>query len=124
MLPKISDSEWRVLKLLWEKSPRTANEIVEALEGQIDWNHRTIRTLINRLLRKKALRFNKKGREYLYYPTVIEEEYLQAERKSFLSRVYNGALQPMLAAFLEETDLSPEEIEELENLLKQKRSSE
>ena len=123
MLPKISDSEWLVLKLLWDKAPRTANEIVEALQSKVDWNHRTIRTLLNRLSKKGAVRFTKKRREYLYYPKVIEEEYRRAERKSFLSRVYNGALQPMLAAFLEETDLSPDEIVELEHLLKQKRKS-
>ncbi len=123
MIPKISDAEWHVMKLLWQKSPRTANEMVDILKKTTQWNPQTIRTLINRLVQKKAVAFEKDGRSYLYSPTVSEDKYKQTERKSFLSKVYNGSLQPMLAAFLNDTELSEEEIDELENILKQKRTS-
>ena len=123
MIPKISDAEWHVMKLLWQKSPRTANEMVDILKKTTQWNPQTIRTLINRLVQKKAAAFEKDGRSYLYSPTVSEDKYKQTERKSFLSKVYNGSLQPMLAAFLNDTELSEEEIDELENILKQKRTS-
>jgi len=122
MLPKISDAEWRVMKLLWEKSPRTANEIVHTLESAVPWNAQTIRTLINRLVRKGAIKFTKDGRTYLYYADVREDDVQRAETKSFISRVFNGAMQPMFAAFLEETDLSDADIDELERLLKNKKS--
>ncbi len=122
MLPKISEAEWRVMKLLWEKSPRTANEIVETLEGTVQWNAQTIRTLINRLVQKGAINFDKDRRSYLYYPQVQEKDVQRAETKSFVSRVFNGAFQPMIASFLEETDLSDEEINVLERLLKEKKS--
>ena len=122
MLPKISDAEWRVMKLLWEKSPRTANEIVDELEGNVNWNAQTIRTLINRLVQKGAINFEKDGRAYLYYPTVKERDVQRAETKSFISRVFSGAMKPMIATFLEETDLSEEEIDDLERLLQQKKS--
>jgi len=122
MLPKISDAEWRVMKLLWDKSPRTANDIVEELEGNVDWNAQTIRTLINRLVQKGAIDFQKDGRAYLYYPKVKEREVQRAETRSFVSRVFNGAMKPMIATFLEETELSEKDIDELERLLKEKKS--
>ena len=123
MPPKISDAEWRVMKLLWDKAPRTANDIVDELEGAVDWNAQTIRTLINRLVQKGAITFEKDGRAYLYYPRVKEREVQRAETRSFVSRVFNGAMKPMIATFLEETDLSEEDIDELERLLKQKKST-
>ena len=123
MLPKISEAEWRVMKLLWEKSPRSANEIIETLEGTVQWNAQTIRTLINRLVQKGAINFDKDGRSYLYSPQVQEKEVQRAETKSFVSRVFSGAMQPMIASFLEETDLSDDEIDQLEELLKKKKSA-
>ena len=123
MLPKISEAEWRVMKLLWNKSPRTANDIVDELEGAVDWNAQTIRTLINRLVQKGAITFEKDGRAYLYYPKVRERDVQRAETRSFVSRVFNGAMKPMIATFLEETDLSEQDINELERLLKQKKST-
>lgn len=123
MLPKISEAEWRVMKLLWEKSPRTANEIVETLEGNVHWNAQTIRTLVNRLVQKGALKYEKEGRAFQYFPNVREQDVQKAETKSFISRVFNGTMKPMFAAFLEDSDLSEEEIDELERILKEKRKT-
>lgn len=123
MPPKISESEWRIMRLFWEKSPRTANEVVEKLQGTVEWNRQTIRTLINRLVNKKALGHQKEGRQFLYFAKVTEPDCQKSENQSFLSRVYNGAMQPMLAAFIEDQNLSDEEIDSLERLLKEKRRS-
>ncbi len=119
-LPKISESEWQVMKVVWAGSPRTANEIVEELAGATSWKPKTIRTLLNRLVGKKALGFEKDGREYRYYPLVSEAESVKAESRSFIRRVYGGALRPILAAFLESEDLSKEDIEDLKRIIKKK----
>ena len=119
-LPKISEAEWQVMKVLWEKSPLTANEIVEQLADEIHWNPRTIKTLLNRLMNKNALGFQQEGRIYHYYPLVSKDECSRYERESLLKRVYDGALQPMLAAFLEEQNLSKQEIDELKQILENK----
>lgn len=121
--PKISGSEWRVMKALWEKPPLTANQLVEILAGTTNWNPRTIKTLLNRLVNKKALGFDKAGRTYHYYPIVTAAECARAERRSLLTRVYDGALKPMLAAFIEDDNLSPDEIAELKRILETKRGN-
>lgn len=116
-LPRISESEWQVMKVLWAKSPATANEVINALAAACDWSDKTIRTLLTRLVRKKALGYKPSGRSYLYYPLVEERQCVKAESRSFLQRVYGGALMPMLAAFLEDQSLSPEEIANLKRIL-------
>lgn len=117
---RISEAEWEVMKALWEQSPRTANEVVEALSGQ-KWSAATIRTLIGRLTQKGAVRFGKSGREYLYEPLISREDAVRRERGSFLRRVYDGAVQPMVAGFLEDEKLSAEDLEALRRLLDEKR---
>jgi len=116
-MPRISDAEWEVMKTLWNHSPATANEVVEALAPVAAWKPKTIMTLINRLVKKGAVGFDKKGRAYHYYPLVKEAECVRDETRSFLRRVYGGALSPMLANFIEEAELSPEEIAELKAIL-------
>ncbi len=118
--PKISESEWEVMRVLWSESPLTANTIVEKLTATTHWKATTIRTLINRLVEKRAVAYEKKSREYLYYPLVAEAECIRAESNSFLRRVYSGALNPILSAFMENEELSPEDIEALKRILQKK----
>ncbi|WP_425447957.1 BlaI/MecI/CopY family transcriptional regulator [Dethiothermospora halolimnae] len=118
---QISDTEWTVMKVIWKDSPITANEVIEGLEESTDWSDRTIRTLLNRLVKKKVISYKKDGRRYLYYPIVTENECIKKENKSFLNRVYSGAVTLMFAKFLEEESLSDKEIEELKEILDKKK---
>lgn len=116
-IPRISEAEWEVMKVLWAKSPSTANQVIEALADTTDWKPKTVKTLISRLVKKDAIGFTQDNRAYYYYPLVDETECLKAESQSFLNRVYGGALKPMLINFLREETLSMEEIEELKRIL-------
>ena len=118
--PKISDAEWAVMNVLWEKSPVTANEIVAKLEQSRSWNPKTIRTLINRLVNKGVVAYEKAGRQHLYRPAVSRDECLRKETQSFFRRAGAAAIKPMLAAFIEEEELSSEEIQELKDILEKK----
>jgi len=116
-MPRISEAEWEVMRVLWETSPLTANDIVEVLSKRASWQRETIRTLINRLVQKKAVRFEKKGRQHHYYPAVAETECIKAQTRSFLRRFRAGAIEPMLAALVEEERLSAEQIARLKEIL-------
>jgi len=120
-LPRIADSEWRVMQVLWEKGPQTANDVVDALSRQVNWKPRTIKTLISRLVKKGAVKVTEEGYRYRYSAAVDESACVRSETKSFVRRVYQGAMKPALAAFLEDADLSPEEIDDLQKILHQKR---
>ena len=119
-IPRISESEWRVMQVLWERSPLGAGEVVEALAAGTDWKPKTVKTLLNRLVGKRAIGFEREGRAYRYFPLVAERDCAREESRSLLHRVYGGALMPMLAAFLEEEKLSPDQIEDLKRILDSK----
>ncbi|MFS8354960.1 MULTISPECIES: BlaI/MecI/CopY family transcriptional regulator [Bacillus] len=109
------------MKVLWSKSPQTANEVIQALEGQMDWNPKTVRTLINRLVQKQVVFSQQKiGRTYMYGPLISQDEYLQVETKSFIKRFYGAALKPLLVNFLQDEKLSSKEIDELKRILDDK----
>jgi BlaI family penicillinase repressor len=120
-LPQISDAEWQVMKVFWENEPLTANEVINKFDGATSWKPKTIKTLLGRLVKKKAISFNKDGRAYVYYPLIAENDCVKAESQSFLERVFSGSLNVMFANFLEEKNLSMAEIEELKRILDQKQ---
>jgi BlaI family penicillinase repressor len=117
-LPQITDAEWEVMKILWAKKECPSSEIVKQLTETMDWSPKTIRTLLNRLVQKEAVGINKdeSRRAQMFYPLVSENEYLQSETKSFLQKLYGGAIKPMLANFLQEKKLTEQEINELKQL--------
>ena len=121
-LPRITDAEWLVMQELWSSPDLTADELIDKLKGKVTWNACTIRTLINRLLQKKVLKHKKEGRKYRYWPAISRERCVRQERRSFVQRVYGGTVTPLLAAFIEETQLSPEEIKELKRMLDENRT--
>ena len=119
-LPNISESEWEVIKVIWDAGePLTAGQIVSALQGQKDWAPRTVKTLLARLVKKGAVKSLVEEKRYVYRAAVSRQQAARHEARSFLSRVFDGALVPAVATFLKETDLSPNELEELKQILEQ-----
>jgi BlaI family transcriptional regulator, penicillinase repressor len=113
----ISDAEWLVMQVVWKGSPVTATQVVDELASKTEWKPKTVMTLLNRLAKKGILGYEKKGRAYHYFPLVNQSDCVKAENRSFLSRVYGGALKPALVDFLEEAELSKEDVEELKRIL-------
>lgn len=116
-LPSITSAEWAVMRAVWERGTATANAVVQALEGTMLWKPKTIHTLLRRLTDKGALDYEKSGREFVFRPLVSERDCQLAESRSFLDRVFGGAVAPMVAAFVEQEKLTPEEISELKRIL-------
>src|SRR5437763_7919890 len=118
-MPRISETEWELMRIIWAQAPCSAGEIVEALSRRDPtWHPKTVKTFLSRLVRKKALGFRKEGRAYLYRPLVEEKDCVDAASESFLERVFGGSLKPMLAHFVERKKLSEEESRELRRMLK------
>lgn len=117
-LPRISETEWEVMKVLWTHAPLTAAEVIERLRARDrTWHPKTVRTLLNRLVKKKALGYRREGRVYLYRPLVAEKDCVAAATESFLDRVFGGALQPMLAHFVAQRKLTATDLRELQQIL-------
>jgi BlaI family penicillinase repressor len=117
-IPRISESEWEVMKVVWDHAPCSANQIIAALnQRDAAWHPKTVKAFLNRLVKKQALGFKSIGRAYLYHPLVNQNECAEAASVSFLERVFGGSLKPMLAHFVARKRLSAEEISELKKLL-------
>ena len=114
----ISESEWRVMKIIWSDSPQTLPEILDRLR-ETGWSKTTIQTYLARLVKKGALLTKRQGKGYLYYPAVSERECQLAESRSFLGRVYDGSLSKMVMGFVKSGNLSEAELKELKSLLDQ-----
>lgn len=117
-VPKISDTEWEIMRVVWAEHPLAASEIVERLIAEdATWHPKTARTLLARLVRKGALAYEAEGRAYVYRPLVNQSECVGAASETFLDRVLGGSLRPMLAHFVERRKLSPEELAGLRKIL-------
>lgn len=118
---QITDAEFCVMKALWEIEPCTSSEIVEEVSEEQDWNDKTIRTLINRLVSKGAVKAEKTGsKAFTYSSLVSKKDYISEENSNFLNKLYGGSVKLMLASFVENNKLTKEEIENLRDILEGK----
>lgn len=120
--PRISEAEWEVMKVIWRQpSPSLAQDIIQALAQSTTWSPATIKTMLNRLVAKGALRYERMGRSYLYSAVVNESKCCAAEADSFLDRVFDGSLSPLLAHFVRSRRLTKKELESLEQVLRDRK---
>ncbi|MGZ8899986.1 MAG: BlaI/MecI/CopY family transcriptional regulator [Limisphaerales bacterium] len=117
MPPSITEAEWKVMKLLWEKSPLPAYDLIQVLAGKEKWHANTVKTLLARLVRKKAVGTRKYKNLFLYDPLVTEEECIQAESDSLVERLFGGAVQPLLLHFARRRKLTKKDLNELRKIL-------
>jgi BlaI family transcriptional regulator, penicillinase repressor len=118
--PRISDAEWAVMEVLWQQHPVTALDVVQKLGPTRQWQNQTIRTMLRRLIDKGAVSYRAEGKVYYYQPVVSREQCVRVESRSFLERVFGGAAKPLLVQMVQDSDLSREDIAELQRLLAKK----
>ena len=113
----ISEAESVVMDVLWQEHPLTAEEVVAALAKSTDWQEPTIKTLLNRLLTKKAIAAQRQGRRYLYRPLLQRSDYVHDQSKGLLDRLFDGRVAPLVAHFSDRRKLSKRDLAELKELI-------
>jgi len=116
---RISEAEAVVMEVLWERQPLSADEVITRLPGGNDWAEATVKTLLNRLLNKGAIRADKDGRRYLYSPRVQRDAWLLEESSSLIERLFDGRVAPLVAHFSQHQRLSRDDVAELRKLLEE-----
>lgn len=118
----LSNSEWRIMENLWEQHPKTATQLIKAMEAETGWAKSTTKTLLKRMEQKGciAYRDGEKAREY--YPLLKREEAVESETSSFLNRIYNGSLGLMVNTLVKKRDIPEEEMEELYRIIQEART--
>lgn len=118
-VPAISEAESRVMEVLWNQAPQGSENLATALHGNTGWHENTVRTLLNRLIRKGAVRAEREGRRYLYSPVLKREQWQSHESRSLLDRVFGGKIAPLLVHFSRNERLSAKDVAELRKLVDQ-----
>jgi BlaI family penicillinase repressor len=114
---KITAAESQIMDVLWRLGRPLAVEDVRDALTEETWTDATIRTLLNRLVGKKAVVAAKDGRRFLYRPLVARGDYVHAQSKSLIDRLFDGQIEPFVAHFSQREDLSSEEIARLRTLI-------
>lgn len=113
----ISDSELEVLKELWDSPALTARQLTDRVLARTDWGEPTVKTLLLRLLRKKAVKRTRSDKVFLYSAEIGQEEYKYLAGRSLLNRLFNGVAGDFLTCLVNHEKLSEEEIKSLKELL-------
>ena len=119
----ISDAEWQVMQVIWRMGKATAAEVIADLAESRDWSHRTVRTLLGRLVEKGVLKAADDGNRYIYRPLLTRQKCIRAESRSFLQKVFAGNTAELLVHFAQKAEITSEQIDELKRLLDAKRSN-
>ena len=114
---QITGAESRIMEALWRLGPLTADEIVAAVAETEQWGEATVKTLINRLLKKKAIQSVRAEGRHRYQPLLQRDAYVQAESQGLLDRLFEGKLAPLVSHFAEHRALSPEDVAHLKKLI-------
>ncbi|MFS8062988.1 MAG: BlaI/MecI/CopY family transcriptional regulator [Luteimonas sp.] len=116
---QISEAESIVMDVLWRQQPLAAEDVVAALAENQQWQEATIKTLLNRLLKKGAIKASKDGRRYLYTPVLQRQAWMLGESQGLLERLFDGRVAPLVAHFSEHRKLSRKDIADLRKLLEE-----
>ena len=113
----ITLAESRVMDVLWAQGPTGMDELIEIVAQPQGWGPATVRTLVNRLLKRKAIRSERVDGRVRYVPLLQRADYVQAESQGLLDRLFDGSLTPLVAHFAQHRALKPDEIRRLRKLL-------
>jgi predicted transcriptional regulator len=116
--PKISDAEMQVLQALWDDSPMGATELADRIGAANGWTLATVKTLLSRLLAKGAIKAETEGRRFRYRPAIKREAVAGRQAGKLVERLFGGRISPLVAQLAEQRDIDPEDLAELEELVR------
>ena len=115
---RVSDAELQVLQLLWDESPLDAVELAKRLPPDRAWSLATVKTLLSRLLNKGAISAEAQGRRYLYRPAIERDTVASGQAVRLIDRLFGGRVSPLVAQLAEQQQIAPEDLAELEALIR------
>lgn len=116
---QVSEAESVVMEALWQRHPLSADEVVAAVAAEREWQEATVKTLLNRLLKKGVISADRDGRRYLYSPVLRREDWILDESRGLIERLFQGRVAPLVAHFSQHRKLEESDIAELRRLLEE-----
>jgi predicted transcriptional regulator len=120
MSMRLTDSEWLIMNALWEGHPATAREISERLPKNNDWAYTTIKTMLSRLVGKRAVSERKRANTSIYEPLIERDEAQRSAISSLIKHAFGGAVEPFLG-FVANSAMSPSQRQKLLEMLERRQ---
>ncbi|WP_337473187.1 BlaI/MecI/CopY family transcriptional regulator [Jutongia sp.] len=115
---KVTNSEWYVMNCLWEKRTLSLMQLVPLLKESAGWSKSTSATMVRRMTEKELIGYEENGKTKYFFPKVDKQDVVVQETRDFLQRIYDGSVGMMMSALVRQDDLSAEDIQELQEILK------
>lgn len=121
---KISEAEWEIMRVVWTLEEADAATINDVLHEKMQWKFATVKTLLGRLVKKEALKTRQVGKKFFYSATISEEKSIHEATQELFSRICATRMAENLAQMIEEVQLTPSDVEQLIQTLKNKKTVE
>ncbi|MHC4124582.1 MAG: BlaI/MecI/CopY family transcriptional regulator [Planctomycetota bacterium] len=118
----LTEGEWEIIKVIWNKQPCTAPDVQKLLESRKNWSYSTVKTMMDRMVSKGLLKTERIRNPILYRSVITKQEAQRGEMMKTVKRAFDGAFTPIVQFVLDSDELSLNELNELEELVKQKQS--
>jgi BlaI family penicillinase repressor len=115
---ELFDSEWAILRVVWKLEPCAAPTVQEELQDKKGWAYTTVKTMMDRMVKKGLLKTQRIRNLYLYTSAITQFQARRGEIMRTVTRAFDGTLTPMMQFLIENDELSEQEYEQLEDLLK------
>lgn len=117
VMTKITDSEWKIMRVLWDKSPQTLMEITRALSDDNGWSKNTVLTFLKRMESNGVISYQEGKNAKHFYPLIEESDAMAEKTEQFLDNIFDGKMGLMLNTMIRKNSLSDTDIEELYKIL-------
>jgi BlaI family penicillinase repressor len=116
---KLTDTEWKIMMLLWEKNPLTCRQIEDDLKEETGWSRHTIISFLKRMQKKNYIRMEEANPARLYYPLLNKDETVLQETRSFVKKIFDGKMGLLVSSLVDSEDITKDEINSMLQSLKE-----
>ena len=120
---QISDAEWQVMKIIWMQGEQTSSDLIRVLAERFDWSKSTIQTLLARLVEKECLTRKKEGKSFVYSALLTLDQSRDLLVQDIKDKVCSRRIKNLLADLIMECDFTLADLEDLEAVISEKKSS-
>ena len=118
---ELTEGEWAIIQAIWAKEPCAAGDVQESLAGEQNWSYSTVKTMMDRMVGKGLLTTERIRNLILYRSAITRAEAQSREVMRAVKRAFNGAMTPMMQFLLDSGELSSEQLDDLEAMIKSKK---
>jgi BlaI family penicillinase repressor len=117
---KLTEPEWLIMNVLWDRHPAKARGVFERLPSTVNWAYTTVKTMLDRLVEKKLVRKSKRGNIGYYEPLLSRRQARRTALSKLLDQAFDGAFGPLMHFLVEDENLSAKQRKELIKILSRK----